>query len=114
MKIADFDDKDEQNEVDGKLAELNANLEEMTGEERAIWELSEPIPVTDLMVRRPCCFLSVGFLILFIISAFSAAMGWLIPQDPYERDYFVWGDKYVNAYDKTLLASRELLATVDG
>lgn len=86
----------------------------MSVEDRAIFELSEPIPLTNLMVRRPCCFLSTGFAILLVISAFAAVMGWLIPQDPYERDYFVWGDEYVNAYDKTLLASRELLATVDG
>lgn len=107
-RVLELNDKDKKEAA--RLAELN--VEDMSLEERAVYELSTPIPLTDFMVRRPFCFLFSGFAILLLISSFAAAMGYLLPVDPHERDYFVWGDPYVNNYDKTYLASRELLANV--
>ncbi len=56
------------------------------------------------MVNRPVCVILVSFSIMILISAFVAYMGWLLPDDPHDRDYFVWGDKYVNDFDKSRLA----------
>ncbi len=61
------------------------------------------------MVNRPVCVILVSFSIMILISAFVAYMGWLLPDDPHDRDYFVWGDKYVNDFDKSRLAQSELV-----
>ena len=61
------------------------------------------------MVNYPCCVVSVSFLIMIAISIFVFMMGWLLPSVPHSRDYLVWGDKYVTDFDKSKLASEELL-----
>lgn len=81
----------------------------MSDEQKELYKLSEPIPLTNLMVNRPVCVILVSFSIMILISAFVAYMGWLLPDDPHDRDYFVWGDKYVNDYDKSRLAQSELV-----
>ena len=71
--------------------------------------MSEPIPLTNFMVNRPCCIIISGFVIMLAISIFVFAMGWLLPNDPNDRDYMVWGDEYVNNFDKSKLARSEIL-----
>ena len=87
------------------------NIEEMSNEQKELYKLSEPIPLTNIMVNRPVCMILVSFTIMIVISGFVAYMGWLMPDDPHDRDYFVWDDKYVNDYDKSRLAQSELVFT---
>lgn len=112
-KFLSYHLKNEQSDDSARNSLASQKPEDMSIEERAIYELSSPTLLTNLMVQRPCCFILTGFAILLFISAFSAAMGWLIPQDPHEREFFVWGDPYVNNYDKTRLAQDELISNVD-
>lgn len=49
--------------------------------------------------------ISVSFLVMVVISVFVFNMGWLMPNNPNDRDYLVWGDKYVNDSDKSKLAA---------
>lgn len=109
-QMADFNDKDATKETVAKeKSEYMRNMDELEGEEKELYKLSEPIPLTKLMVNYPCCVISVSFLIMLAISAFVFQMGWLLPGNPHNRDYLVWGDKYVNDFDKSRLAAEELL-----
>lgn len=85
----------------------------MTDVERAEYALSEPNCLTKLFVNKPCCVILVGFLIMFLITGVVGAAGWLLPNDPLDRDYMVWDDKFVNDFDKSILAKRELLISGD-
>jgi len=79
-----------------------------SNEEKELYKLSEPIPLTNIMVNRPLCMVLVAFTTMIVISGFVAYMGWLQPDEMHDRDYFVWGDEYVNNYDKSRLAQSEL------
>ena len=109
-QMADFKDRDATKEAvaQGK-SEYMRQMDELPDEEKELWKLSEPIPLTKLMVNYPCCVLSVSFVIMVAISALVFQMGWLLPGNPHDRDYLVWGDKYVNDYDKSKLAAQDLL-----
>ena len=84
-------------------------MEEMSNEQKELYKLSEPIPLTNIMVNRPCCIVLVAFSIMIVISGFVFYMGWLGPNDPHDRDYYVWDDRYVNDYYKSRLAMSELI-----
>mmetsp|Transcript_3343 Transcript_3343/g.3904 ORF Transcript_3343/g.3904 Transcript_3343/m.3904 type:complete len:157 (-) Transcript_3343:2679-3149(-) len=109
-QIADFDDKDESKATQAKEKnDYLKKMEDLAEEEKELYRLSEPIPITNLMVNYPCCVIVSSFLVMITISIFVFYMGWLLPNNPHDRDYLVWGDKYVNDYDKTKLAAEELL-----
>ena len=108
-QIADFKDKDNSLENAKKIADFEANLENMKDEEKALYKLSTPIPLTNLMANRPCCMILSGFTLMLLISVFSFYMEWMTPNDPSDRDFMVWGDPYVTNMDKSLQASKELL-----
>ena len=57
------------------------------------------------MVKRPCCMIIVSYIIMIGISIFVFNMGWLMPNNPNDRDYLVWGNKYVSDYDKSRLVA---------
>lgn len=80
-------------------------MHELADEERELYRLSEPIPLTNLMVNRSCCVINISILIMILISVFVVWMGWLIPNNPHDRDLLVWGDKYMNDYDKSHLVA---------
>ena len=52
---------------------------EMSNEEKELYKLSEPIPLTNIMVNRPLCMVVVAFTTMIVISSFVAYMGWLLP-----------------------------------
>ena len=85
----------------------------MTEIESAEYKLSEPNCLTKLFVNKPCWVILIGFAIMFVITGVVGAAGWLLPNDPLDRDYMVWEDKYVNDFDKSILAKRELLVSGD-
>ena len=108
-QIVDFKDKDKSLENAKKIADFEANLENMKDEEKALYKLSTPIPLTNLMANRPCCMILSGFTLMLLISVFSFYMEWMTPNDPSDRHFMVWGDPYVTNMDKSLQASKELL-----
>jgi len=48
---------------------------------------------------------------MIVISVFVFYMDWLLPGNPDDRDYLVWGDKYVTDSDMSRLVAEELLMT---
>ena len=56
--------------------------------------------LTDLMVRRPICVILVGYGTMVVISAIVVYFGWIFPNKPNDRDFLMWGDEYVNNFDK--------------
>ena len=108
-QIADFTDKNESQDMAEQKAEYAKKMDNLKDEEKELYRLSEPIPLTNFMVNRPCCIIISGFVIMLAISIFVFAMGWLLPNDPNDRDYMVWGDEYVNNFDKSKLARSEIL-----
>lgn len=66
--------------------------------------LAKPNWLTNWYVRCPCLCIFIGFLIMIIISLISSAAGLMEPSKDSDRGYFVWGDPYVNNFDKTELA----------
>ena len=103
-QLADHKDKDTSRDLAADKAEYEQNMHNLKDEQLVIYKLSTPIPLTNLMLERPCCIILSGFFIMLLITVFVTYMGWLEPTEPYSRDYLVWGDEYVNTYDKTLLA----------
>ena len=85
------------------------DLNDLNDEEKALYQLSTPMALTDFMLKRPCCTVCVGYMIMLAVSIFVYVMGWVIPQNPNDRDYMVWGDPYMNNWDKTLLVKEALL-----
>ena len=83
----------------------------MKDEEKALYKLSTPIPLTNLMVNRPCCMILTGFISMLLMSVFVVYMEWLLPQTQTDRDFMVWGDPYVTNFDKSIVATKELLKT---
>ena len=77
--------------------------------EKEILRLSESNRLTKLMVDRPVCMITVSFVVMISISVFVFFMGWLLPNNPHDRDYLVWGDPYVADFDKSKLVAEELL-----
>lgn len=70
-QMADFNDKDATKETVAKeKSEYMRNMDELEGEEKELYKLSEPIPLTKLMVNYPCCVISVSFLVMLVISGF--------------------------------------------
>ena len=74
-----------------------------------IRKLSEPNCLTRLMVNRPCLLISISYILMIGVSAFVFYMGWLMPNNPNDRDYLVWGDKYVTDHDMSKLVRQELV-----
>ena len=107
-QIVDFKDTDTAAEVAKEKADYIKKMEAMSEEERDLFKLSEPIPLTRLMANLPCCVVLFSFALMLVVSIFVAYMGWLLPEDPTDRDYFMWGDPYVNNFDKSKLAVEEL------
>lgn len=70
-------------------------------EDSDIMKMSEPNRLTRLMVDKACCCIISAFVILIAISIIVAMLGWLTPSVPNNRDYLVWGDQYVNNFDKS-------------
>lgn len=69
----------------------------------------EPNWLTNQYVDRPCCVLTTGIILLFIISGASFALGYydLNPQN--NREYLVWTDSMVVDWDKQNAAKEALL-----
>ena len=76
---------------------------------RNLRRLSQPNFFTNFMVKRSCLCIIISFAFLFGVAGFTFFMGWLFPNDPHDRDYLVWGDEYVNNFDKSRLATESLL-----
>ena len=108
-QIANFNDKNKSIEAAKQLEDYEKDMENMNDEEKALYKLSTPIPLTNLMLKRPCCMILSGFTLMLLISAFTFYMDWMTPNDPSDRDFMVWGDPYVINMDKSLQVSKELL-----
>jgi len=67
-------------------------METLTAEEREIFKLSEPIPLTNIMVKYSFCIIIGSFVLLIGIAVLVYKMGWLLVNDPNDRDFLVWGD----------------------
>ena len=68
-----------------------------------MYDLSEPMKMTDHMLNWPCCTIITGYILMLVASVFVFEMGWLTPNNPDDRDFMVWGNPYLNNFDKTKL-----------
>ena len=81
----------------------------------ALKKLSREMGMTNLMVDRPCCVLSVAFLFLIFIACIVMIFRLYVLNDFTSRDYLVWEDPKTWDYDKMNLVKQELLMeTGDG
>lgn len=70
----------------------------------------EPNWLTHQYVDRPFCVLGVGFLVLFVLSGASFALGYYDLTPQHNREYLVWTDEQVIAWDKQIAGKEALLA----
>ena len=63
--------------------------------------LAKPFWLTNWYVRCPCLCIVIGFLIMIIISFITVSAGLMDASKDSDRGYLVWGDPYVNNFDKT-------------
>ena len=66
--------------------------------------LAKPFCLTNWYVRCPCLCVLIGFIFMTIISMVTVSAGLMDPSKESERGYLVWGDPYVNNFDKSNLA----------
>ena len=111
--MVDIKDKNVDEDEAAKRAAYEKEIEGLSPEERAEFDLGTETPLTNLMVRRPCCILGIGFAIMIVISMISFYFEWLLPQTQTDRDFMVWGDPYVNDFDKSYLVGRDLFIISD-
>ena len=76
-------------------------------------ELAKPNWLTNWFVRCPCLCIVIGFVIMFLFSIVAVGGGLMEPSEQSDRGYLVWGDPYVNNFDKSYLAT-EYLRTQTG
>ena len=98
------------------MIEDDETRKQLNSQEKAIHDLSEPIPLTSLFVRKPCAVIMAIYMLLGAITAVTVWMNWFEPTVQTPRDYLIWSDKKTIDYDmfaeaKNLLAEGE---TVDG
>ena len=108
-QMIDFKDKDTEVNNAAKQAEYEEKMDNLTGEEKAIYNLSTPIPLTNYMLKKPFCMLCIGYTVMIAISIFVYSMGWIIPDIPHDREFLVWGDHYTTNLDKYMLVKEHLL-----
>ena len=87
---------------------LKDSVEQLDELELAEYKLGEPMCLTNLFVKRPCCVILTGFALMFVLSVVCFYFDFQVITPLHDRDYLVWGDKYTNNYDKSVLAKREL------
>ena len=108
-QMVDFKDKDTEVNNAAKQAEYEEKMDNLTGEEKAIYNLSTPIPLTNYMLKKPFCMICIGYTVMIAISIFVYSMGWIIPDIPHDREFLVWGDHYTTNLDKYMLVKEHLL-----
>ena len=75
----------------------------MNLEEKTLYELSTPIKLTNFMLKKPFCMLSIGYFILIVIGAICYQNGWQAYDQAADRDFMVWGHPDVINWDKSNL-----------
>lgn len=75
----------------------------------ALKRLSREMGLTNMMVKRPCCVLSVAFLFLLFIACLVMIFRLYVLNDFTSRDYLVWEDPKTWDYDKMNIVKQELL-----
>ena len=75
--------------------------------------LAKPNWLTNWYVRCPCLCIAIGFFIMFLFAIIAYSADLMSASDQSDRDYLVWGDPYVNNFDKSYLAT-EYLRTQTG
>ena len=66
------------------------------------------------MVNRPILVVYLSYLCLIILTVIVIESGWVNPSYPSDRDFVVWGNKYVTDYDKSALMMETLAVPADG
>lgn len=75
---------------------------------------SEPMRLTNIMVERPVTVVIASYVCMILLAVIVAGLGWLTPSESTNRDFLVWGNDYVNDYDKSALVKEELAVPADG
>ena len=96
-----------------KETKKEVTFEDLNEDEKELYKLSDPICLTNVMVRRPCLVMAIGYGIMLAISVFVLYMGWLMPNELNDREYLIWGNEYVNDRDKTMLVKDAILTDSD-
>jgi len=77
--------------------------------DRAIYDLSSPLPLTNLFVHRPCLVILVIYMCLIAITSFVLYMNWFEPTVQTPRDYLIWTDQKTIDFDKFNAAKLKLI-----
>ena len=70
--------------------------------------------LTTLYVERPCTVLSIGFVLLILVSAVSAALGYFDLNPQHNREFLVWDHEATVAWDKQIAGKEALLKSLGG
>ena len=75
---------------------------------------SEPFGLTNFFIKSPCCCVITQLILLFALTGAAYQLGYfeLTPQN--DREFLIWTDPRAVAWDKLLVAEKELLATSAG
>ena len=106
-------------DTEKSMPEMNSNtkLKHLEIEDEKIKDQlqreSEPMAITDQMLERPIAFLSIGLFILLIFAVLSIKLGYFEIAPQGKRDFLIWQDDKVVAWDMQILA-KEYLEEKDG
>lgn len=77
--------------------------------ERGLIKLSQPLALTNFIIRWPKITLSLSYLILIAIAVFVLMTGANTPNKISQRDYLVWDDPKTWRFDKESLIEERLV-----
>lgn len=64
--------------------------------------------ITDMFIDHPCKFLSLGMLAMVILSWLANELNYFYLEPQHNRDYLIWDDPSVKAWDMQDLAKSYL------
>ena len=75
---------------------------------------SEPMRLTNLYIDHPCKFIISSFIMLVICAMIAQGAGFFEMDIQNNREYLIWDDKRVIAWDKLTVAEEYFLTYSSG
>ena len=112
-ELVDFKD-DASDEDETKINVYKHVTGKLDAIERENFIMSNPIPLTNFFVNKPCICLLILFVVTGILSGIVFYNNWFKAAAIQNRDYLIWDDPKTIDYDKSEAARALLVAGVGG
>ena len=111
-ELVDYGDKekDSMSSLDEQIKEYLRNESSfLQRQDATLWQLSRPMPLTDMYVKKPCIMLNSAFVFLLLVFGIVAYFKIYEFHKLTHRDYLVWTDPKTWDWDKSNLVKEYLV-----